>query len=52
MGLAYLAIASESQVKEMELRVPPRRTVIKRRLSNQALIQLRKMIASEDEVTG
>ena len=52
VGLAYLAIASESQVKEMELRVPPRRTVIKRRLSNQALIQLRKMIASEDEVTG
>ena len=47
VGLAYLAIASGSQVKEMELRVPPRRVVIKRRLSNQALIQLRRMVAKE-----
>jgi nicotinamide-nucleotide amidase len=48
VGLAYLAIASGSQLKEIELRLPRRRTVIKRRLSNQALIELRKMIASAE----
>ena len=47
VGLAYLSIVGEDQVTEMKLQVPPRRVVIKRRLSNQALIELRKMIASE-----
>ena len=44
VGLAFLAIAGPEEVRELELRLPPRRAVIKRRLSNQALIELRKMI--------
>ena len=46
VGLAYVSIVSADQVKEMELRVPPRRAVIKRRLTNQALIELRKLITA------
>ena len=46
VGLGYLAIAGDGRPTEMELRLPPRRIVIKRRLSNQALIELRKLIAS------
>ena len=45
VGLAYLAIADSKQVREIELRVPPRGVSIKRRVSNQALIELRKMVA-------
>ncbi|MSQ07081.1 MAG: CinA family nicotinamide mononucleotide deamidase-related protein [Dehalococcoidia bacterium] len=44
VGLAYLAIAAQGQVKEMELRIPPRRAVMKRRLANTALIELKRMI--------
>ena len=49
MGLAYVAIARASMagpqvIKELELRVPPRRITIKRRISNQALIELRKLV--------
>ncbi len=49
MGLAYISIARASRsgpqvIKELELRVPPRRITIKRRISNQALIELRKLI--------
>lgn len=49
MGLAYVAIARATPagpqvIKELELRVPPRRITIKRRISNQALIELRKLI--------
>jgi nicotinamide-nucleotide amidase len=43
-GQAYLAIAAQGQVKELELRIPPRRAVMKRRLANTALIELRRMI--------
>lgn len=43
-GQAYLAIAAAGQVKELELRIPPRRAVMKRRLANTALIELRRMI--------
>ena len=46
VGLGYLSIVNADQVREMELRLPPRRVVIKRRLSNQALIELRKLVAS------
>ena len=52
VGLAYVCIVGAGQVKEMELRSPPRRAVIKRRLSNQALIELRKLIASDGGATG
>ena len=49
MGLAYVAIARATSaapqvVKELGLRVPPRRITIKRRISNQALIELRKLV--------
>ena len=49
MGLAYIAIARATNagpqvIKELELRVPPRRITIKRRISNQALIELRKLV--------
>lgn len=45
MGTAYVAIVGPNGVKEMELRVPPRRITIKRRISNNALIELKKLIA-------
>ncbi len=49
MGLAYIAIARAATggpqiIREMEVRVPPRLVTIKRRISNTALIELRKMI--------
>ncbi len=49
MGLCYVAIARATAagpqvIKELELRVPPRRITIKRRISNQALIELRKLV--------
>ncbi len=49
MGLAYIAIARATPagpqvIRELELRVPPRRITIKRRISNQALIELRKLV--------
>ena len=52
VGLAYLSIVGADKVTEMKLQVPRRRAVIKCRLSNQALIELRKLIASEDGVAG
>ncbi len=47
MGLAYVAIATATEVVERELRVPPRRITIKRRVSNTALIELRKLLAAQ-----
>ena len=49
MGLAYIAIATATEVKEMELRVPPRRITIKRRVSNTALIELCKLVVEKSE---
>ena len=46
MGTAYLSIVGPQNSKEMELRVPPRRVTIKRRMSNTALIELRKLVAA------
>ena len=43
-GLAYLSIAGANGVKELELRSPPRRPVINRRISNTALIELRRLV--------
>ena len=45
-GTAYMAIVGPNRSKEMELRVPPRLVTIKRRMSNTALIELRKLIAT------
>lgn len=44
VGLAYLSIASGRAVQEQEIRVPPRRVTIKRRVSNTALIELCKLL--------
>ena len=49
MGLAFISIARADAagaqvVKDFALRVPPRRITIKRRVSNQALIELRKLV--------
>ena len=43
-GQIYIAIASDKELREFQLRVPPRRLVIKRRAANTALTELRKMI--------
>ena len=56
MGLAYIAIARSAGggpqiIREMEVRVPPRRVTIKRRVSNTALIELRKIIGDANAGT-
>jgi len=43
-GQIYIAICSKDELKEFQMRVPPRRLTIKRRGSNTALTELRKMI--------
>ena len=44
VGLAYFSIASASSVQEQEMRVPPRRITMKRRVANTALIELCKLL--------
>jgi nicotinamide mononucleotide (NMN) deamidase PncC len=51
-GLAYVAIAGAGGVQEHELRVPPRRVTIKRRIANTALIALCKLLRSSSEDGG
>jgi nicotinamide-nucleotide amidase len=46
VGQVYIAIAGPEETREFEMRVPPRRVVIKRRASNTALTELRKMITA------
>ncbi|MCH8745902.1 MAG: CinA family protein, partial [Chloroflexi bacterium] len=46
VGQVYIAIAGAEEAKGLEMRVPPRRIVIKRRASNTALTELRKMITA------
>ena len=48
LGLAYICVTNGEQTREMEMRLPPRRVTIKRRVPNQALIELRRLI----EITG
>ena len=48
-GQIFIAIAGPDGVKELAMRVPPRRITIKRRGSNTALTELRKLIASREE---
>ena len=45
-GQIFIAIAGPAGIKELAMRVPPRRITIKRRGSNTALTELRKLIAS------
>ena len=44
VGLMYVAIAGPAGKKELQLRVPPRRITIKRRVSNTALIELNRLV--------
>ena len=44
MGLAYISVTNGKETREMEMRVPPRWLAIKRRVPNQALIELRRLV--------
>jgi nicotinamide-nucleotide amidase len=52
LGLAYIAIVGGGDTRELELWLPPRRLVIKRRVSNTALIELRRMVTATTAVAG
>ena len=47
VGQVYVAIAGIKEVRQLQFRTPPRRIVIKRRVANTALTELRKLIAAE-----
>ncbi|GIS95044.1 MAG: CinA family nicotinamide mononucleotide deamidase-related protein [Chloroflexota bacterium] len=44
LGLAYISVTNGHQTRELEMRLPPRQVTIKRRVPNQALIELRRLI--------
>ena len=44
LGLAYISVTDGEQTREMEMRLPPRRVTVKRRVPNQALIELRRLV--------
>ncbi len=44
LGLAYISVTNGEKTREMEMRLPPRRVTIKRRVPNQALIELRRLV--------
>ena len=44
LGLAYITVTNGQKTREMEMRLPPRRVTIKRRVPNQALIELRRLV--------
>ena len=44
LGLAYICVSNGEKVRRMEMRLPPRRVTIKRRVPNQALIELRRLV--------
>jgi len=44
LGLAYISVTNGKQTREMEMRLPPRRVTIRRRVPNQALIELRRLV--------
>ncbi len=46
LGLAFLAISGATGVKELEMRLPPRQITVKRRVSNTALIELRRLLTA------
>ena len=52
VGLMYVAITGPAGEKELQLRVPPRRITIKRRVSNTALIELNRMVNELDQTPG
>lgn len=48
VGQVYIAIVGRGQNRDLEFRTPPRRVVIKRRVANTALTELRKLIVAEN----
>ena len=44
LGLAYICVTNGEQTREIKMRLPPRRVTIKRRVPNQALIELRRLV--------
>ncbi len=48
VGQVYVAIAGRYNTRELQFRTPPRRIVIKRRVANTALTELRKLIVAEN----
>ena len=48
LGLAYICVSNGEKVRGMEMRLPPRRVTIKRRVPNQALIELRRLVEETD----
>ena len=44
LGLAYICVSNGEKIRKMEMRLPPRRVTIKRRVPNQALIELRRLV--------
>ena len=44
LGLAYIAVTNGEKNRALEMRLPPRQVTIKRRVPNQALIELRRLI--------
>ena len=46
----YVAITGPAGEKELQLRVPPRRITIKRRVSNTALIELNRLVNAAGQV--
>ena len=47
VGQVYVAIAGRESTRSLEFRTPPRRIVIKRRVANTALTELRKLVVAE-----
>ena len=48
LGLAYICVSNGEKIRGMEMRLPPRRVTIKRRVPNQALIELRRLVEETD----
>ena len=48
LGLAYISVTNGQETREMQMRLPPRQVTIKRRVPNQALIELRRLIEKLD----
>ena len=48
LGRAYICVSNGEKIRGMEMRLPPRRVTIKRRVPNQALIELRRLVEETD----
>ena len=51
-GQVFVAIVGRKVTRELQFRTPPRRIVIKRRVANTALTELRKLIVMENSSQG